>query len=182
MLEQNTALHYVCTHDEAWQLVKDHKHFWISNCDCRERRGKCTRSRIDLCLDFKQTSSSGGSNTKVVTLAAVKDIFDEAKVKHLITRPFRNTDNYQVVDGICFCCDDCCEYFMNPQEKCDNGEFIEKTDMDICTDCGLCVEVCYFAARRMENETLRLSRENCYGCGLCVDMCAETCIEMVRRD
>lgn len=180
--KQDSSMHFVCTHDEAWQLVKDQKEFWVSNCGCREGRGECSRSRIDVCLDFNKKSSSGGSNTRALTLTGVKDIFQEAKEKHLVTRPFRDTETYEVVEGICFCCDDCCGYFLDPNEKCDKGKMIEKTNTDNCTDCGLCVEVCYFDARGMKDDVLEVNRESCYGCGLCIDECPEKCIDMVHRN
>lgn len=182
MGKENITMHFVCTHEDAWRLVKERSNFWVSNCGCRERRGKCDRSRIDLCLDFKETSSSGGSNTKKATLNDIALIFKEAKEKHLITRPFRNLKHPEEIDGICFCCDDCCEYFLNREEKCDKGIFQEKTDHDTCTDCGLCVDICHFDARMMESEIMKTCEEKCYGCGLCVDICPETCIDLVPRD
>lgn len=182
MEKQDQCMHYVCTRDEAWQLVRNRKQFWVSNCGCRERRGQCARSRIDLCLDFQKRSSSGGSGTKNVSLSEVQKIFQETKENHLVTRPFRNLENMSEIDGICFCCDDCCEYFLEPNEKCDKGKFIEKTDEDKCSNCGECVEVCYFNARKLANDELVVIRDNCYGCGLCTDVCPENCVEMVQRN
>jgi heterodisulfide reductase subunit A-like polyferredoxin len=85
-------------------------------------------------------------------------------------------------DGICFCCDDCCDYFVKPGEKCDKGDLIESTDSDRCKNCGACVEVCYFRAREVEDGRLTVEAENCYGCGLCTDVCPEACIQMVSRE
>ncbi len=182
MDEQSQCMHYVCTHEEAWQLVKDRNQFWVSNCGCREQHGNCVRSRMDLCLDFNENISSGGSGTKKVALAEVEEIFREARDKHLVTRPFRDTEKNSETIGICFCCDDCCGYFLDPNEKCDKGKFLEKTDSDKCTNCGECVEVCFFGARRMENGGFILIEDNCYGCGLCTDVCPESCIEMVQKN
>jgi len=181
MNEQDRCTHYVCTRDEAWQLVKNRTRFWVSNCGCREKRGKCARSRMDLCVDFQKQSSSGGSGTKEVTLAEVKEIFHEAEEKHLVTRPFRNSEDMLKTDGICFCCDDCCGYFVDPTEKCGKGRFIENTHTDKCTNCGECVELCYFNAREIVDGELIIKRDNCFGCGLCTDVCPEQCIETVFR-
>ena len=71
---------------------------------------------------------------------------------------------------------------MEPKEKCDKGKFIEKTDEDKCSNCGECVEVCYFNARKLANDELVVIRDNCYGCGLCTDVCPENCVEMVQRN
>jgi NAD-dependent dihydropyrimidine dehydrogenase PreA subunit len=183
MNKEDLAFHYVCTREEARQLVGQYERFWVSNCGCRESRKEgCSRSRIDLCLMFRDDIiGSGGSGKKEISRAELEEIFQEAKEKHLVIRPFRNDKDRTKTEGICFCCDDCCAYFLDPYEKCDKGELIEKTEQDNCTDCGECVEVCYFNTRKMEEEQLKLKREECYGCGLCVDVCPEDCVLMVGR-
>jgi hypothetical protein len=36
MIEEHASpMHYVCTPDQAWQLVQEHQQFWVSNCYCR---------------------------------------------------------------------------------------------------------------------------------------------------
>jgi len=177
MNEQDSALHYVCTRKDAKDMVTNHSRFWVSNCGCRESRGKCIRSRLDLCLMFRDDIDPSGSGKKEISRDEVEQIFKEAEEKHLVTRPFRNEKSMTETTGICFCCDDCCGYFLNPQEKCDKGDFIEKTDRDICDNCGVCVEVCYFKARKMDSDKLVIEQDNCYGCGLCLDVCPVDCIE-----
>lgn len=177
-------MHYTCTYDEARNLVKNLKEFWVSNCGCREvheKQGKkCARSRMDVCLMFQDFGSGSGSGFKKISLQEMEAIFRLAKEKKLVTRPFRTGQEMKETGGICFCCDDCCAYFLDPGSKSDKGMFIEKTDMDKCTHCGDCVEVCYFQARKMENEKLVIDKDKCYGCGLCVDVCPD-CIQMVKR-
>ena len=181
MQDTNLAFHYVCTREYAWKLVEKCDRFWVSNCGCREAKGKCNRSRIDVCLYFRDDVVSYGTGFKEVSKEEVKSIFKEAEEKHLATRPFRNEKNMSETAGICFCCDDCCEYFLKPDEKCDKGGLIEETDGDKCCDCGVCVDFCYFKARKMEDEKLVVDCDNCYGCGLCVDVCPEESIQMVQR-
>jgi Pyruvate/2-oxoacid:ferredoxin oxidoreductase delta subunit len=175
------AMHYVCTPDEARKLINKHERFWVCNCGCREGRGFCTRSRIDVCLMFRNDIGASGSGLKEISYGQVEMILDEAKDKHLVSRPFRNMEDKTIVDGICFCCDDCCGYFLSPDEKCDKGALIENTFFDECTHCGVCVEVCYFDARKMVGGKLEVEADKCYGCGLCVDICPESCIRMVTR-
>lgn len=182
MNKEDLAFHYVCTWEEATQIAWLHDRFWVSDCGCREERGGCARSRIDLCLMFRgDIIGSGGSGKKEISRAELEEIFREAKEKHLVTRPYRNDKDRTQTDGICFCCDDCCAYFLDPTEKCDKAQLIEKTEQDNCTNCGECVKFCYFKARKMEEEQLKVEREECYGCGLCVDVCPEDCVQMVNR-
>ena len=174
------AMHYVCTHDKARELVGRHSRFWVSNCGCRESRKHCARSRMDVCLMFIGDEFASGSGKREITLADVESILHEAETKNLVARPFRN-DAKTETDGICFCCDDCCGYFLNAAEKCDKGELIARTDFDPCTHCGICEEACYFKARTMRDDQLTVDADRCYGCGLCVSSCPEECIEMTPR-
>ena len=182
MGESNVPLHYVCNRDQARELIDGNHRFWVSNCGCREARGKCSRSRIDVCLQFSEVTAAGPSGLHEISRVEAEEILREAEDKHLVRRPFRDDNTRKETEGICFCCDDCCGYFMEPGEyTCDKGDLIETTDMEACTHCGECVEVCYFGARRMREGKLAVGREKCYGCGLCTDVCPEDCIELVPR-
>jgi ferredoxin len=174
-------LHFVCTRKEARELTRRHERFWVSNCGCREGRGGCGRSRLDVCLQFHDADPGSGSNLHEVTPDFVEGIFREAEEKHLVTRPFRVTDGSPIVGGVCFCCDDCCGYFLDPKEACDRGAQVARTDMECCTDCLACVAECHFKARRAEGNELILHDESCYGCGLCAEVCPTECIRMVPR-
>ena len=175
-------MHYVCTHDEAQKLIAAQDKFWVSNCGCRESKGHCSRSRIDVCLVFKSDIGASGSGLKEMSPAEVSAIMEEAKNKHLVTRPFRNMKEQSETEGICFCCDDCCGYFNDPNEISDKGKFIAAIDEESCAQCGDCVEVCYSKARDFSGGELLYDSDNCYGCGLCAQVCPEKCIEMAVRN
>lgn len=177
-----TNMHYVCTRDEARELLAQREHFWLANCRCREARGGCARSRMDLCLSFVPGVTSNPEHEREVSREEVEAILREAEEKHLVMRPFRDEKTRTRTEGFCVCCDDCCGYFLHPGEYgCDKGAFVQETDLSACNDCGDCVEVCYFGARRMADGALSIDAEACYGCGLCVDVCPAGCIRMVRR-
>jgi Pyruvate/2-oxoacid:ferredoxin oxidoreductase delta subunit len=142
--------------------------------------GGCARSRIDVCLIFNPDDPGSGGEKKEVMLQDALDVMKEARTKYLVTRPFRNTSRTET-DGICFCCDDCCGYFLDPMETCDKGDMIAETDMDTCIHCGVCVEVCYFNARKMADNQLQVDLDACYGCGLCPTVCPVDCIQMIKR-
>ncbi len=181
MTDQPFNMHFVCTFDEAKALINRQKRFWVSNCGCREGRGFCARSRIDLCLMFRGDLEPSGSGLKEISYAEVDNILVEAREKQLVSRPFRDTKDASQVEGICFCCDDCCGYFLNSAEKCDPGAQIEMTRFEDCTHCGICAEVCYFKARKIVSGEMVVERELCYGCGLCARICPEECIEIFPR-
>ena len=179
--DQKIPMHYVCTIEEARELVENRDRFWVMNCDCRDKKGTCQKSRHDVCLEFYEQTSAIGTGHHEITKEEVEEILKEAEEKHLASRPFRDYNTRTKLEGICFCCDCCCYYFRSQDEPCGIGQFIESTDMNSCTHCGECVEVCYFKARSMDNGEHAVDREKCYGCGLCVSVCPEECIEMVQR-
>jgi ferredoxin len=180
MSERKPAMHYVCTREQGRALVRAHTRFFVSNCGCREKRGGCGRSRMNVCLAFAENAAGEGSGRKEVTAAEVEALFGEAERAHLVVRPFRN-EARTAAEGICFCCDDCCYYFQGAEAECDRGEAVEHTSYAECNLCGACVEACHFHARRLEGEELRVDRTQCYGCGLCLGACPLNCIEMVPR-
>jgi ferredoxin len=175
MAQEDFNIHYVSTLDEARELIAAHDKFYVSNCGCREGHGSCGQSRMDVCLHFN------GKERKAISMNEVNLIIEEAKSKHLVPRPFRSEDDKNVLDGICFCCNDCCYYFTANEEECDKGAFIESTSMDDCTSCGNCVDICFFKARSFDTETLAVNRDKCFGCGNCVGACPADCISMVER-
>lgn len=182
MDKESVPLHFVCTRDEAAEIIAGHDRFWIGECGCRAKKEKCARSRHDVCLEFYPQTAADGIGRKEASRGEADSLLKVARSSHLVTRPFRDYETRERVEGICFCCDDCCEYFSNPDEVCDRGRYIEKTRMGDCIDCGACVEVCYFKAREMDADTFVVNRDNCYGCGLCIYACPVDCIEMVPRN
>lgn len=108
--------HYVCTREQALESVKKFNRYRVSSCKCGEARGKCDRSRIDVYLWFRNDITPYGTSSREISLFEAKRIFPEAQEKHLVTRPFRDEETRMQTDGICFCCDDCCDYFLKPEE------------------------------------------------------------------
>ncbi len=171
--------HFVCTHGQARALIKAERRFIVGVCGCREERGGCDRSRMDVCLIFNPDFPSTARDRRRVSREDALALVDHADAKGLVTRPFRNHERPNELDGICFCCPECCYYFVHPEEPCDKGTLRETTRADECSDCGLCAEVCHFGARRMVDGRLVVERGKCAGCGLCVETCASGSITMI---
>ena len=92
---------------------------------------------MDVCLYFNPDFPPTGSGKREIARDEVEAILEEARSKRLVPRPFRNEKDEEILDGICFCCDDCC-YFK--ARSMVGGELI--IDEDKCYGCGLCVDAC----------------------------------------
>ena len=183
--DRKPDLHYVCTRAEAAGLIASAEEFFIGDCGCRKDRGRCDRSRMDVCLEFKAQTAAEGSGRRRSSRAEAGELLRIAEENRLVTRPFRDDATRTATEGICFCCDCCCGYFNagdGGEFTCEKGRFIERTEMDSCTHCGACVEVCYFKARGLKDGLLEVDRDRCFGCGLCVNACPIGCVEMDRRE
>ncbi len=181
MSQKELSIHYVCTYQEAMDLIEERDDFWVSNCGCRQRNKKgCNKSGMEVCLSFTSSTTPFGKDKRKITKEYASKILNEGPSSRLVPRPYRDVSRHGT-EGICLCCNDCCYYFLDSKEICDKGQFVEATDMNECTHCGICTDVCYFNARKIKGDKLRLEREQCYGCGLCAKSCPTTCIQMVKR-
>jgi ferredoxin len=173
--------HIVCTHEQAREFIKLESTFFIGICGCRTKGSGCTRTRNDVCLSFNPDWEA--TDRRDSSLDEALALVDMADAKGLVTRPFRNAADPTRLDGICFCCPECCYYFVNPgAEGCDKGTLREATDRAGCIDCGACIAACPFGARRLDDGKLTVDRGTCYGCGLCVAACPTSCIAMREAD
>lgn len=58
---------------------------------------------------------------------------------------------------------------------------VPEVDMDKCTLCGKCAEICQFKAIVVIGETLLPFHELCHGCGGCMEVCPEKAITETGR-
>jgi len=52
-----------------------------------------------------------------------------------------------------------------------------KVDADICTGCGICVDLCPLVAISLKDDKAVID-DNCTECGLCVDECPNDAISL----
>jgi ferredoxin len=57
---------------------------------------------------------------------------------------------------------------------------VVEVDVDHCTGCGLCVDVCPAGALALA-ETVAVEPRRCSGCGLCVGACPAGALALVTR-
>ncbi|MHA2393728.1 MAG: 4Fe-4S binding protein, partial [Promethearchaeota archaeon] len=95
---------------------------------------------------------------------------------------FPNPEFYCV---ICNCCPCCCvvlnKFLKTGSPQMIKSDFIAKTDIDRCKNCGNCEEICYFKARTMIDSKLHFNKIRCFGCGICVSKCPNNAIYLNKK-
>jgi MinD superfamily P-loop ATPase len=71
--------------------------------------------------------------------------------------------------------------FLNPtiQERREVGQMIPEVDLEKCTYCGRCAEVCQYHAIAVVGEKVLVFPELCHGCGSCTLNCPTVAIHEV---
>jgi NAD-dependent dihydropyrimidine dehydrogenase PreA subunit len=55
-------------------------------------------------------------------------------------------------------------------------------DLDLCTSCGTCVELCQMNALSFQDDALTIDMDRCIGCGVCVANCPEEAKNLRKHD
>ena len=53
-----------------------------------------------------------------------------------------------------------------------------KVDLEKCTGCGSCAEVCPVEAIKIENDKAKVDETECVDCGTCLDECQSEALSM----
>ena len=53
-----------------------------------------------------------------------------------------------------------------------------KVDLEKCTGCGTCAEVCPVEAIKIGNDKAQIDEEECVDCGTCVEECPEGALSL----
>jgi len=72
------------------------------------------------------------------------------------------------------------ERVLGPEEVDRRPRLRAEIDIDACTSCGLCHQICIHSAV-VEEPTLHISPQWCVGCGLCAELCPTRAIQLVER-
>ncbi len=179
--------HRVCTYAEAKQAIESNKKIYLNDCFCRKpaKEGKTSYEycghNIETCMGFtkpKPTDEFQYEYRQISQTEALK-IYENWKAQVNLFR-FMEDESW-----ICFCCECGCGFFRNEEgnkveDTCEKGTYIEKTDLELCNLCDLCIDACVYDARSIDDEMV-VDSNKCYGCSACEYVCPEDAVEMVKR-
>lgn len=153
----------------------------LVECACRVAFQNCDKP-TDTCLVFGRTAEYFLERRKALreltAAEAIKILKRNVEAGLVLTT--NNTQYGQ--DFICSCCTCCCG-LLRGLVKLNNPRAIARSNFkpvrhgELCTDCGLCVEICPMNAWDKDHNWVE---EQCIGCGLCEYHCLSGAIKMVK--
>jgi ferredoxin len=177
--ESIRAEHRVATYDELDKLIEKADPIVLLECICRKMgdiygQSCSVTNRREVCMvfgDFAEYYLAQGIGKKVSRAEALAVARENAR-EGLVLQP----SNEQEPFFICACCGDCCGLLMMAKRMKRPVDFIAsnytvKTNEELCTGCGICVDRCQMDAIRMRNEVAVVDERRCIGCGNCVSTC-----------
>ena len=165
----------------------------ISWCYCRSTQRKYETPNCDhpinTCIHFGFGKTLyeipfKSYNLKKVSKKEIIDLLDECDERGLIHQLiyFPNPQFYYIICNCCACCCVVLKKFLeygSPQMV--KSDFIAKTNLEKCKNCGNCGEWCHFKARDFTDTKLHFNPSRCFGCGICVSKCPNNAIKLVKK-
>lgn len=177
--------HRVCTYAEAEAAVRRHEFVYVGDCGCREpaRDGKAKWEYcghpVRTCMGFTKPKEASDQVDEVPRAQALEKMEDWKELGGFFR--FMMDEEW-----VCFCCGCGCGWFRGEDgglvtDPCAKSRYREETDLEGCTLCGDCAEVCAWQARRIVDGRMLVEGARCYGCSACEYACPEAAIAMVPR-
>ncbi|TFG06596.1 MAG: 4Fe-4S dicluster domain-containing protein [Promethearchaeota archaeon] len=164
--------------------------FLVANCVCRQLKDiegepcKAT-DRRELCLLFGAAAEVFDTQGwgRAISKEEALEILAKNQEEGLILQK----DNSQGLDFICSCCTCCCEglskltLLPNPG-RLTLSNYVAHVDPELCTGCGMCLDVCQLDAIIQDNEISKINIMRCVGCGNCASKCPSEAITLVEKE
>jgi ferredoxin len=181
-----TDLEQVIPFKKARDIVlQDPQHIAVADCMCRRiQEDSC--QPLDVCIFVGEPFASfvvehqTGHARWISPEEAISILEREHKRGRFHTAWFKDAAGDRFY-SICNCCKCCClgmrAYSLFDKRTITPSGYITKVDVESCTGCGECIEVCPFDALSV-NEKAEINASSCMGCGLCNDKCGQNALTL----
>jgi ferredoxin len=181
------AEHRVLDLTRMEEILRDADRIVLQDCGCRTDKGNCD-APLDVCISIDQAAESELEferyHPRRVTLEEALDALRRSHEAGLVHMAYvmEGDDRPKI---ICSCCSCCCHTLsgllrFGIAKHVLTSDMVSETDLESCTDSGVCAERCVFGAREMFDGKLSYDPERCFGCGLCVSTCPNAAIKLVN--
>ncbi len=177
----------IASYEDACKILKSKDLIVLTQCACRKQRqvmGQACGMPLEVCLMFGamgQYYLDHDMGCRIDADEAIR-ILTESPKAGLVTQVGTSRDP----SGMCNCCGDCCGFLRslndqpNPAEMVFSNHYAE-IDVDACTGCEACVEICQMHALQMTDDRAEIDLDRCIGCGLCVTTCPAEALRLVSK-
>jgi Na+-translocating ferredoxin:NAD+ oxidoreductase subunit B len=173
--------------ESAAQIIANCQSWGLTDCICRKQKqliGQGCDHPIEMCMIFSTMPGvfDHAENVKALTQEEALATLHRAAELGMV-HSISNTQ--KEIWYICNCCTCSCGLLRGMAELgianvVAKSSYVNTVDMDLCLQCGTCLEKCSFGALSME-ESLKINTIRCTGCGVCVLACPEGALSLVLR-
>lgn len=177
----------VAPYELAAGIIEQAQSWGVQDCICRIQTalvGKPCNHPVDVCMVFSSEPDAfaGSTEMKALTKEEAYGVLrrsDEAGLVHCVSN--NSKGNWY----ICNCCTCSCGILRGMAELgianvVASSSFVNTVNNDLCTCCGLCVDLCLFGALSVDG-VASVNQTKCVGCGVCVNSCGDKALILVRR-
>ena len=172
------------------QLIPHHKaiHYLqraaaisVIDCLCRMTHNRCDKPRR-VCLALGEKAKffiERGIGAEISVQEGLEIL--KISVENGLVHSINDTENPHY---LCNCCECCCVFVQGLKKygvfsSMGRSGFIASRDLELCTECGTCLEYCIFDAITEENDGIQFNQDKCFGCGLCAHNCPQSAVQLI---
>ncbi len=167
--------------EDVKQIIDKSVNLAVTNCTCKVVTGAPCDTDVEVCIqvnraaDYALDRGTGRQLTKQEALDMVKKCGEDGLV-HVVG------NSRGLGHIICNCCDDCCINWTGSRRAgarfTSPSRYAAVIDADECTECGTCLDRCFFSCIDLDGDPPAIDEGECMGCGLCVATCPTEAIHL----
>jgi len=177
--------------EDVNQIIEKFETIAVAHCYCRHEKNllgkECQATKEkENCLFFGQTAKFVIKYNfgREITKQEAKEIIKKTEEDGLVHKTFHEKQDIEKDEyAICNCCKCCCGtfemYYKGAMPAHTYTSYIANVDLEECTQCEACVDICPMEALRLEDEIV-IDKDKCIGCGVCTSNCPVDAIVLER--
>jgi Na+-translocating ferredoxin:NAD+ oxidoreductase subunit B len=173
------------------KVIENAKRFALANCPCRVRyeldKGKSCGHSKEVCIKLDELADHliRTGHGKEITREEALQVIKKANKEGLVHFTENTAED---IKHICNCCGCACWNLVPikkrivPRDAIMAVYYIRETDVEKCTGCEICIDICPVDAIVIEEDIAKVDTNWCIGCGVCVLQCPEGAIKIRERE
>jgi len=170
-------------------VMNDPAHIVALECPCRSvRENPCLP--LDVCLVVGEpfagmVAAHHPEKARWIDQGEAVEILEAEHARGHVHHAFFKDAMLGRFYAICNCCSCCCgamQAWRSGTPMLASSGYVARVDVDRCSGCGRCAEVCPFDAMAVEDAIARVAPDRCMGCEVCVSTCPKDAVTLVRDE